>query len=122
MKFKLLLFFTLIFTQSSFAGEGFNRTCSDVYVALSTGAPILTADCIRIDNTYNHATLILEGLVNINGNLVYQAGRPSTFQKSCGTIYVGKDQLRAVCRMESGGFSESGIYLPISNTDGQLTY
>jgi CVNH domain len=100
--------------------SSFQRSCSNISIAGSA----LVATCRRIDGSNNRASIVLEGIENIDGRLqLTGAGRPATFQNSCRSIHMDGDTLIATCRRIDGNDERTSVrILDISNIDGNLQY
>jgi hypothetical protein len=91
-------------------------------IAMS-GATLLAA-CRRVDGSFNRTSIVLAGIENIGGRLVYtQPDRPSTFQNTCRHIYMAGGYLIATCRRPDGESNQTLIFIDdLSNIDGNLQF
>ena len=86
----------------------------------SEGPPLNT------DRTPNDTTLILTGIVVVDGMLTnLNSGVPSNFQTNCGSINIYAEgpyvMLSAVCAKDNGQPNETSVQLDnISNDNGTL--
>ncbi|MEM6754850.1 MAG: CVNH domain-containing protein [Cyanobacteria bacterium P01_C01_bin.38] len=98
----------------------FDQSCSNARVVND----VLEADCLTDDGRLNYTNIMLEGIQNIDGNLVpSNSNQISSFSESCGEFYVIGNELRATCRTRYGGLKETSIALnDIDNIDGTLRY
>jgi hypothetical protein len=82
---------------------------------------LLTAECKRMDGSWNRTAIQIDGTENINGNLKLTGATPSSYQRSCRDIGANGDVLFATCRRIDGSWTASEILLPgIANIDGVL--
>jgi hypothetical protein len=100
--------------------SSYQLTCSNIYVE---GA-VLHADCRRMDGSFHHTAIAIQGIANIDGVLRFQGfGQPSSYQATCGDIRVRGDVLLANCRRMDGSWNRSERAIPgIANIDGNLQY
>jgi len=102
------------------AGSSYQLTCSNI----SLRGNVLSADCLRRDQTPNRTSIVLRGIHNINGTLIdYNSGEPSSFHLTCRNTSVNGSQLSGSCRKINGGFVQTFISINgIHNINGVLTY
>jgi hypothetical protein len=100
--------------------SSYQDSCRHIRVAGDT----LSADCRRMDGSFNETAIEIRGIENINGNLQFNGmDQPSSYQLSCRHIRVAGSTLTAVCRRIDGGYNETSIPIPgIANIDGNLQY
>jgi hypothetical protein len=101
----------------------FQQSCRNFRLAGAT----LTAECLRINRTYNTTAILIRGIYNNNGILTYTSNptAASSYQSSCENIKLsfGNDSLEARCRESDGDYQNSKIKIRgISNSNGNLTY
>ncbi|MBV9991479.1 MAG: cyanovirin containing protein [Alphaproteobacteria bacterium] len=108
------------------AQSSFTETCSNYGFAYSGNQPALEAVCLKKDGTPHATSLILTGIVVVNGVLDnLNSGVPSNFQTMCGSIDIYAEgpivTLSAYCRMNNNQFTETSTQLNnINNNDGTL--
>ena len=100
--------------------SSYQMSCTHIGVAGST----LFANCRRINGSFNHTSILIPGIENINGVLKFNGmDQASSFQNSCSAIGVAGKTLFANCRRIDGGFTRTSILIPgIANIDGVLRY
>ena len=107
----------LYISSASAKPSNFFSSCKGI----SIRNDLLQATCRREDGSDNPTSLILEGINNINGTLVFQRGKKSNYFRSCGNIQIKNDTLSATCRAENGAERNTSLILnDISNKNGVL--
>ena len=97
----------------------FQNSCSNITV---TG-DILRANCRRSNGSYNHASIAIRGVQNIDGTLKTTGTGASSYQLTCQNIGIVGDILSATCRRINGSLQLSSLTLRgIANINGVLTY
>ena len=98
----------------------YQLSCTQVAVVGSS----LSANCRRIDGSWNRTSILIPSIENIDGALRFTgAGQPSTFQNSCVEAGVAESRIFARCRKIDGSFNRTTILIPgIENVDGVLRY
>lgn len=104
----------------------FQQTCTNVQFSIINNEPTISADCSRLNSKVKSSTLVLRGIVNMNGRLAQDSG-PSTFQKACKDMQISVDDtavaLSATCPKKTGQFEKSSLPINgIENINGSLTY
>jgi CVNH domain-containing protein len=128
---KYSMAFAIALACSAYAGtagaqSSFTETCSNYGFFYSSGYAAMRATCLTPEGRPNDTTLVLTGIVNVNGVLTnLNNGTPSTFQTNCGSIKIYNEgpyvTLSAMCRMNNNQFSETSLSLNnINNKDGTL--
>ncbi|MBN3873860.1 MAG: CVNH domain-containing protein [Nostoc sp.] len=101
--------------------SSYPASCRNIRV---TGAT-LTASCRKINGTYNSTSILIRGIFNGNGILLY-SGNPrsaSSYQNSCRNISVAGATLTASCRRINGTYNSTSILIKgIYNNNGVLRY
>lgn len=114
----IFLTFNLL-TGNAWATGEFSRTCTNINVDGST----LTADCERINGSYNDTSINLDNFIgNIDGTLEWGY---SEFSLTCNEVgLAGSNRLRAECRKRDQSPLGSYINLDehIANIDGRLEF
>ena len=116
----------LLSAGSASAQSSFTESCSSFGFAYAGNNATLQAMCLKPDGTPHATSMVLTGIVNVNGVLTdLHSGMPSTFQSQCGSIAIFAEgpivTLSAYCRTNSNQFSETSIQLNnIDNSDGNL--
>jgi hypothetical protein len=84
----------------------------------------LSADCRRMDGSFNETAIEIRGIENIDGNLQFSSMvQPSSYQITCRHIRVTGATLTALCRRIDGTWNESSALIAgIANIDGNLQY
>jgi hypothetical protein len=84
----------------------------------------LSADCRRMNGSFNETAIEIRGIENIDGNLQFSSMvQPSSYQITCRHIRVTGATLTALCRRIDGTWNESSALIAgIANIDGNLQY
>lgn len=106
-------------SSASAAPSTFFSSCRSITIRDN----VLSAICRTANGAENRTSLILDGLNNIDGNLVFQRGTVSTFQRSCSNIQIQRDLLSANCRATNGAVRRTTLILnDINNINGILRF
>jgi hypothetical protein len=107
-------------SASAVESSSFQHSCNHISIVGDT----LSARCRRANRSINNTSILIRGIENNNGKLVFtNLNNPSTFQSSCKSISVSEDRLSARCRRVNGSFKDTNIKIPgIKNNNGNLTY
>ncbi|NMF62670.1 hypothetical protein DP113_01735 [Brasilonema octagenarum UFV-E1] len=88
---------------------------------ISVRNDLLQAICRRQDGSESATSLILEGINNVNGTLVFQRGKKSNYFSTCRDIQIKNDTLSATCRAGNGAERNTSLILnDIGNNNGVL--
>ncbi|MDF5734642.1 MULTISPECIES: CVNH domain-containing protein [unclassified Nostoc] len=101
--------------------SSYAASCQNIRV---TGAT-LTASCRRVNGTYNSTSILIRGIFNGNGVLLYSSNprSASSYQNSCRNIGVTGATLTASCRRINGTYNSTSILIKgIYNNNGVLRY
>ncbi|MEH2387284.1 MAG: CVNH domain-containing protein [Nostoc sp.] len=101
--------------------SSYPASCGNIRV---TGAT-LTASCRRINGTYRSTSILIRGIYNNNGVLLYSSNprSASSYQNSCRRIGVTGATLTASCRRINGTYRSTSILIKgIYNNNGVLRY
>ncbi|MEH1873297.1 CVNH domain-containing protein [Nostoc sp.] len=101
--------------------SSYQASCRNIDVAGAT----LTASCRRINGTYNRTSILIRGIFNGNGILLYTSNprSASSYQASCRNIDVAGATLTASCRRIDGRYRSTSILIKgIYNNNGVLRY
>ncbi|MBD2778933.1 CVNH domain-containing protein [Iningainema tapete] len=101
--------------------SSYQSSCQNIGVSGAT----LTAQCRRINGTFNNTSILIRGIYNDNGVLRYtsNATAASSYQSSCRNIGVSGATLTAQCRRINGTFNNTSILIRgIYNDNGVLRY
>ena len=101
--------------------SSYPASCRNIRV---TGAT-LTASCRRINGTYKSTSILIRGIFNGNGVLLYSSNprAASSYQNSCRRIDVAGATLTASCRRINGTYKSTSILIKgIYNNNGVLRY
>jgi hypothetical protein len=115
-----------LFSSAAHAQSSFQYSCSNYGFAYSGSNPVLNATCLSGNGTPTSTSLVLTGIVVVNGVLTnLNSGVPSNFQTNCGSINIYAEgpyvMLAATCATNNGQQNETSIQLDnISNNHGQL--
>lgn len=98
----------------------FQHSCKNISITGDT----LSARCRRANRTFDNTSILIRGIENNNGKLIFtNLNNRSSFQSSCKRISVSGDRLSAGCRRANGSFRDTSINIPgIKNNNGNLTY
>ncbi|MDZ8222496.1 MULTISPECIES: CVNH domain-containing protein [unclassified Nostoc] len=101
--------------------SSYQNSCRNIDVSGAT----LTASCRRINGTYNSTSILIRGIFNGNGVLLYTSNprSASSYQNSCRNINVAGATLTASCRRINGTYNSTSILIKgIDNINGVLRY
>ena len=126
--FAVALAFSLSAAPAS-AQSSFTETCSNYGFVYSGNDAAIQATCLTNSQTPHATSLILKGIVVVNGVLtdLHSSSVPSNFQTFCGSIRIISDgpyvTLSAYCPAGNKQFNETSILLnDINNSDGNLVH
>ncbi len=104
--------------------SSYQRTCRYMYVSGAT----LGGDCKTISGSYIESPpILIRGIWNNEGVLsyTYDPTKASSYQTSCESIYLAKDEvtIEAACRKSDGSLNGTKIKIRgIRNNNGRLSY
>ncbi|MBD2361991.1 hypothetical protein H6G36_12480 [Anabaena minutissima FACHB-250] len=100
--------------------SSYQQTCNNIGIS----GNLLSANCRKINGTFNRTSITLQGIENIDGTLrVTNPNQVSNYQQSCDRISVRGNVLQAVCRTRDGRLNRTSITLKgIENINGVLKY
>jgi hypothetical protein len=85
---------------------------------------VLSANCRRINGSFNRTSLVLQGIENIDGTLrVTNPAQVSNYQLSCDRLGIQGNVLQAICKRRDGTPNRTSLVLNgIENINGILKY
>ncbi|MBW4592324.1 MAG: CVNH domain-containing protein [Brasilonema angustatum HA4187-MV1] len=100
--------------------KGYQRSCNHI----SVYGNILSAQCSRINGSFNKTSIVLRGIENVNGTLrVTDPNKVSNYQFTCQNISIRGNNLKAACNRRNGTPQwTSTVLRGIENIDGVLKY
>jgi CVNH domain len=116
----------IVHAGTASAQNSFTETCSNYGFVYSGNNAAIHATCLTNAGTPNDTTMILTGIVNVNGVLTnLNSGVPSSFQTNCGSIEIYSEgpivTLSAMCRVNNNQFNDTSVSLNnINNSNGVL--
>ncbi|MBN3897736.1 MAG: CVNH domain-containing protein [Nostoc sp.] len=100
--------------------SSYQKTCNQI----SVSGNVLSANCRRINGTFNETSIVLRGIENINGTFkVTDPAKISNYQSTCDDIRIRGNDLTATCKRRNGTLKRTSIVLQgIENINGVLKY
>ena len=103
------------------SASSYQSSCENIKI---TGAT-LSARCRLANGSTKSTSILIRGIENQNGNLVYSRNprAASSYQASCNNLYNNGATLLARCRLANGSINSTSILIRgIDNQNGNLTY
>ena len=100
--------------------SNYYRSCNHI----SVFGNVLSADCSRINGSFNKTSIVLRGIENINGTFkVTNQYKVSNYHLTCRSIRIRGNYLEAACSRRNGTLKWTSIVLQgIENINGVLKY